>query len=180
MPATNNPTASKRPRSDKVYDPREEAKAIKKPKTPATMAKNSSTATQPQKQVPQASGSTTLRSDQELEAEARQTQLDIGFVLTLSEDPKHALELASNDLEKEAAIQAMKVAEIVSTTSVREPLKVNFTRETNYPLQNNRAKNKPADVNNNPTNTAFPNMTAGMNTQPQPRRNVAQITEQFQ
>ena len=86
--------ANKRSYPGKPTDPRLEAN--KRQKTPAPKAKP---AENPQ--------GTTLRTEQELEAEARQTQLDLGFVLVLSEDPHRALQVAKTDLEREAAINAI-------------------------------------------------------------------------
>ena len=106
-PTNTNNAANKRPRPDKQFDPREEAKAVKKPRTPAgnkTSAIPTAKPPAPAQAQPQTDPtltcSTTIRSDQELEAEAGQTQLDIGFVLALSENPTKALESAKNDLER--------------------------------------------------------------------------------
>ena len=94
----NSNTGNKRPQS---FDPREEAKKpAKKTKGPATLPKpqaqtgptpsnqtEANSATGPDPGHPDM-GTSTYRTEQEMEAEARQTALDLGFVLLLSENPE--------------------------------------------------------------------------------------------
>ena len=53
-------------------------------------------------------GTSSYRTEQEMEAEARQTALDLGFVLLLSENPEKALETAKTEFEKVEAIRAIQ------------------------------------------------------------------------
>ena len=123
-------TGTKRP---KAYDPREEAKKpAKKTKGPPTMPKpQAGPAPGPSHQAPgpsqQAPGprdepdastgdpQPDIRTEHEMEAEARQTALDLGFVLLLSENPEKALQEAKTEFEREEAMNAIKTKRIVST-----------------------------------------------------------------
>ena len=51
-----------------------------------------------------------------MEAEARQTALDLGFVLLLSENPEKALETAKTEFEKAEAIRAIQTKKVVRQT----------------------------------------------------------------
>ena len=80
--ASNNP--NKRAFPNKPTDPR--LAANKRQKTPAPKMKKPEASAGPATAGP--APSTSIRTDQELKAEARQNQLDLGFILVLSEDPQ--------------------------------------------------------------------------------------------
>ena len=119
-------TGTKRP---KAYDPREEAKKpAKKTKGPPTLPKPqagpapgpSHQETGPtegpgQEATSNPQPSSNIRTEQEMEAEARQTALDLGFVLLLSENPEKALQEAKTEFEREEAMNAIKTKRVVST-----------------------------------------------------------------
>ena len=189
--SANANASSKRPRqsADKTFDPRDEAKKPAKKTKPAPTVAPKPKATGPvtgprpttqaqaqaQAQAhpdPQPEDSS-IRTEQELNAEARQTALDIGFVLLLSEDPYKALQEAKNDLEKEEAIRAIKLKEVVSTLKdigiVRKLSKCKHT----YLLQNDKYKqgeNSAPEFNNN----AYPNLQAHASKNPPPTSTTTQ------
>ena len=133
IPVTNlNMSANTGTKRPKAYDPREEAKKpAKKTKGPPTMPKpQAGPAPGPSQQAPGPSHQMPgprdepevsdnpqpdTRTEQEMEAEARQTALDLGFVLLLSENPEKALQEAKTELEREEAMNAIKTKRIVST-----------------------------------------------------------------
>ena len=121
--------------------------------------------------------STTLRTDQELEAEARQTQLDLGFVMILSEHPQKALRVAKTDLEREAAINAIEVQKIVSKYN-NPKAKTNTNKIKTTLLQNDKAAKKPPL--SMPNLNLYPNLAAAATPNPQPTTNINQMKEQFE
>ena len=177
----NSNTGNKRPQS---FDPREEAKKpAKKTKGPTTLPKPKAQAgptpgpsTQPE--TSQATGpdpghpdmgTSTYRTEQEMEAEARQTALDLGFVLLLSENPEKALETAKTEFEKEEALRAIQTKKVVRHPIYR--LYLNNLPKITSSLQNaqfaNRSQTQPQpqpDLNNN----AFPNLQAHSDQTPTP------------
>ena len=57
-------------------------------KVPSKQTKTLLPLTEPQLEQPEQHEQSSYRTEQEIEAEARQTQLDLEFVLLLSEDPE--------------------------------------------------------------------------------------------
>ena len=160
----SKPTGNKHAFLDKPTDP----KANKKPRTPAA-AKPAAN--------PSTSNTSSYRTEQELAAEARQTQLDLGFILVLSEDPHKALQIAKTDLEKEAVINAIEVQKIVSTKNKKVILNKTYKQTTLPPTLQNDKHKKPAQ----PTKNPYPNLAAASsNPIPTPTTNIAQMTEQFE
>ena len=184
-----NATSSKRPRqsNDKAFDPRDEAKkpakktkpgpaVAPKPKAQVQTAGPGTTTQGPNQAQPQAQpnlhpdpapNGSSFRSEQEMNAEARQTALDLGFVLLLSEDPIKAYQEAKTDLEKEEALKAIKLKEVVRQLANNKnnhslTSKQNFSQ--NDKCQGGTASSAPSDFSGN----AYPNLQAHADNTPPP------------
>ena len=155
---------NKRSYPDKPTDPRPAA-ANKRQKTPAPKAKAA-------ENPPQGSN---IRTEQELEAEARQTQLDLGFILVLSEDPQKALQIAKTDLEREAAINAIEVQKIVSKIKTTNSNK-NLASLPTFQNAKTKSKQQPRSMPD-----LYPNLSAAADKPPpQPTTNFEQMKAQFE
>ena len=126
-----------------------------------------------------------IRTEQEMEAEARQTALDLGFVLLLSENPEKALQEAKTEFEREEALNAIKTKRIVSTTTQTHKVEHYYYINPIAPQNEIYANKAKKDLNNNNStdNTnAFPNLQAHNDSTPAPTTttNTEAMNEQFE
>ena len=105
-----------------------------------------------------------------MEAEARQTALDLGFVLLLSENPEKALQEAKTEFEREEAMNAIKTKRIVSTLIQTNKVKhhyINHITPQNE-IYANKARKDLNNNNNNDNTNAFANLQAHNDSTPTP------------